>query len=455
MNAEIARARLAGVPKDIREEMLRQRADLPAGTIAVVARFFAALAQRGEHVSAPSRETFATACRSESTLALLLRVLGKHAPSVCLAEGRALRRDYYRNRPAGTAKSEARSEGQGAAPTAARHWPEDWQALLPGLRAAPIKDSSINRHIASINRCAALAPGLKCPPRLGWLFAWKLAERLQDPEESEERSGVTARTAASYIGALVSLGLHGGLEADRLNGMRSVQSHLQRQGRRSPKKKQTRIETLYDAGGYAEVMRVLVGRLEASDRLPDWSAEAATARATAAILAVCTNEPARTGDVAMWTLGDHLVRRPTGQWQLRWRQGKTGYWKEAGTLWQEIGGVIDEHVLGGRPNRQVQQRYEDLKGCNWLSLAPEPHASRWPSEKVKLALGVPLHDLRTLAADYLRYHDPVSAPRLVSVLLGHRSLEAGGEYSALCAETAAQRDWQALRAVHADKVRTS
>lgn len=77
MNADIARARLAGVPKDVREEMLRQRADLPAGAVAVVARFFAALERRGEHVSAPSRETFGTACGSESTLALLLRVLGK------------------------------------------------------------------------------------------------------------------------------------------------------------------------------------------------------------------------------------------------------------------------------------------------------------------------------------------------------------------------------------------
>ncbi|WP_417525584.1 hypothetical protein [Marinovum sp.] len=451
MNAEIARARLAGVPKDVRDEMLRQRADLPPGAIAVVARFFEELERRGEHVSAPSRETFAATCGSESTLALLLRMLGKYAPLVCLAEGRELRRDYYSKRPAGPAKPEKRRAGLGVTPTEARHWPEDWQALLPGLRAAPIKDSSINRHVASINRCAALAPRLTCPPRLGWLFAWELAATLQEPDDSEDRPGVGARTAASYIGALLSLGLHGGLDADRLDGLRSVRSHLQRQGRRLPKRKQTRIEALYEAGGYAKVMRVVVSTLEAADKLPDWSAEAAKARATAAILAVCTNDPARTGDVAMWTLGGPLVRRPTGQWQLRWRQGKTGHWKEAGTLWPEMGAVVDEHILGGRPRRHVQQRYEALKGNNWLSLAPEPYAGRWPSEMVKLALGVPLHDLRTLAADYLRYHDPVAAPRIVAVLLGHRSQEAGGAYSALCAETAAQRDWQALRAVHAGR----
>ena len=80
-----------------------------------------------------------------------------------------------------------------------------------------------------------------------------------------------------------------------------------------PKQKQGRIETLYENGGYAEVLRGVVEQLEVADSLPDWSAAAATARATAAILAVCTNEPARSGDVASWVLGSHLLRRPAGQ----------------------------------------------------------------------------------------------------------------------------------------------
>ena len=58
----------------------------------------------------------------------------------------------------------------------------------------------------------------------------------------------------------------------------------------------------------------------------------------------------------------------------------------------------------------MQRCYENLKGCNWLSLQPAPYASRWPSEKVKQVIGVPLPDLRTLAADYLRSYDPVAAP---------------------------------------------
>ena len=159
--------------------------------------------------------------------------------------------------------------------------------------------------------------------------------------------------------------------------------------------------------------------------------------------------PPGTGDVAAWTLGEHLERQPHGRWRLRWRQGKTGYWKGAGELWPETGAVLDEHILGNRPSRLVQRRFEELRGCNWLSLSEWPYAGRWPSEKVRDAVGVPLHDLQTLAADYLRLHDPVAAPRIVSVLLGHRTQEAGDEYRALCAETAAQKGWQELRAIHA------
>jgi len=137
-----------------------------------------------------------------------------------------------------------------------------------------------------------------------------------------------------------------------------------------PKQKQGRIETLYENGGYAEVLRGVVEQLEVADSLPDWSAAAATARATAAILAVCTNEPARSGDVASWVLGSHLLRRPAGQWQLRWRQGKTGHWKEAGTLWPEISAVVDEHILGGRRVmcNAAMRTSRDAIGCHFSPL---------------------------------------------------------------------------------------
>nr|WP_111298256.1 hypothetical protein [Paracoccus saliphilus] len=451
MDDDLARARLAAVPASMRETMLAHRKELPAGAITTAARFFTILAEQGEHSSAPSRATFEAACRSESTLALLLRLLGRYAPSVCLAEGRALRQEYYRRRPGGSGHQgrtasvalPARSE------TAPRNWPASWLALLPGLRAAAIKDSSISRHIASINRCADMLVNVKCPPRLGWLLAWELSQEARREDAAEGKVAVNDRTAASYIGGLVSLGLHGGLETEALDGMRAVQALLIRKARRIPKQKESRLHDLYGQGGYDEIMRAILRELEEADRLPDWSAEAATARATAAVLAVCMNDPARTGDVAQWTFGEQLVREPWDHWQLRWRQEKTGWWKDAGTLWPEIGQVLDEHILGGRPRRHAHRRYEELRGLNWLSLTPQAYASRWPSERVRDAIGVPLHDLRTLVADYLRMHDPASAPKCLAALLGHRTLDAGKAYQALCVETAAQREWREVRESHA------
>lgn len=459
MKEDIARARLADVPGDIRNRLLAARAELPAGTITAVARFFAVLAERGEMVSAPSRASFEAACASESTLALLLRMLERHAPEVGLAEGRVLRKAYYRARPTEKAAVDRRrsGSGQGRMPRCPepRNWPASWLALMPGLQAAPISDSSIARHIASINRCADMLPELACLSRLGWLLAWEISEALQGRprkaarptavKQGREGAGIGPRTAAGYVGALVSLGLHGGLAAEALEGLRAVQAHLQRQGRRSPKRKTSRIEALYEKGGYAEILRVIGRELDRADALPAWRAEAETARATAAILAVAINMPARTGDVAAWRLGEELVRDPAGDWRLRWRQGKTGHWQDAGTLWPEVGWVLDSHLLGGRPERHVQRRCTELQGMSWLSHAAVPHASRWPSERVDAALGISLHDLRTLAADYLRLHDPASAPDVVSSLLGHATCQAGEAYRALCTETAAQRDWMAVR----------
>ena len=441
MNDDIARARLARVPASLRASMMAQRAELPPGAITAVARFHDILAQRNEEPDLPSRGSFQAACRTESALGLLLRVLERHAPETCLAEGRDLRREWYRHRSGAGGRPRAAAE-TGNTAREVRNWPQAWLALLPGLRAAPIRESSLDRHIASINRCADMVPGLRCPPRLGWLFGWELAEALAE-------AGVSARSAANYIGALVSLGRHGGLDAEALDGLRAIQTNLQRKGRRQPKQKASRLEALYEAGGYKEILRVVRRKLDNADAQPGWRAEAQVARATAAVLAVAVNMPARTGDVASWTFGDQLLREPWGEWHLRWRQEKTGVWLDAGVLWPEVAQVLDLHLLGGRPGRHAQRRYDALRGCNWLRFEAEGYDRRWPSEKVREAIGVPLHDLRTLAADYLRLHDPAKAPGVVSALLGHSTEAAGEAYRALCVETAAQRSWREIRAAHA------
>ena len=449
MHIEIAKSRLKDVPAGVLDALLTHRDDLPAGAITVVNRFFEVLKAQGEHPSAPTRGTFERACQSESTLALLLRTLAKHAPAVCLSEGRVLRAEYYARRPGGSLDANRTApRRRGRAATEPRKWPSEWLALLPGLSDAPVKESSRNQYIASINRCAALLPRIKCPPRPGWLLAMELAREMGRVHPEEGKTAVNPRTAANYISGLISLAKYGGLDEAAISGMQAVQRDLLCKGKRLPKRKDARLNDLHEDGGYEKVMRAIVQHLEDADALPDWTAEAATLRAAAAILAVCVNDPARTGDVSQWTLGEQLIRTPWGSWHLDWEQEKTGNRKLAGELWPEIGRVIDEHILGGRPGRHAHRRYEELRGCNWLSLTPQPYERRWPSERVSDAIGVPLHDLRTLCSDYLRQHDPVDAPQIVSVVLGHRTRDAGKEYDSQCGETASQREWQSIRGEH-------
>lgn len=451
MHIEIAKSRLKDVPAGISDALLTHRDALPAGAITAVNRFFAILKAQGEHPSAPTRRTFELACQSESTLALLLRILAQYAPSVCLSEGRGLRAEYYAMRPGGSRDAHrAAPPRRGRATTEPRDWPSAWRELLPGLRDAPIKESSRNRHIASVNTCAALLPKITCPPRLGWLLSMEFAREMARVHPEEGKQAVNPRTAANYIGGLVALATYGGTDKAAIYGMQAVQRDLLHRGKRLPKRKDARLNGLHEDGGYTKIMHAIVQYLEYADTLPDWTAEAAKLRATAAILAVCVNEPARTGDVAQWVLGEQLIRTPWGAWRLDWQQEKTGNRKRAGELWPEIGKVLDEHILGGRPERHAHRRYEDLRGSNWLSLTPQSFNRRWPSERVAEAIGVPLHDLRTLVADYLRQHDPVSAPQIVSVVLGHRTLDAGKEYASLCGETASQKEWQAIRGAHLD-----
>ena len=194
MRDDIARARLKRVPAPVRDRMMAARAELPPGAITAVARFFDVLADREEDPDLSSRTSFATACGNESALGLLLRMLECHAPEVCLAEGRGLRKAYYRARSSAAGKSgSARSRRR----TEPRNWPAHWVALLPALEEAPIGESTLRRHVASVNRCAALLPDMICPPRIGWLLGWELARTFRD-------EALRPSTIANYLGGLVS-----------------------------------------------------------------------------------------------------------------------------------------------------------------------------------------------------------------------------------------------------------
>lgn len=165
----------------------------------------------------------------------------------------------------------------------------------------------------------------------------------------------------------------------------------------------------------------------------------------AAVCAISINKPGRRGDVGNWRLGDDLVRDPCGTWRLEWTQQKTGHETEAGALWPEVSEILDAYILGGRPERLVHLRYRELGGRYFTTLSEKTAYAKLPTELTKAAIGVPIHDLRTLASDYVRAHDPEAAAGIISAHLGHSSKEAGKAYGTECLAEAGSQAWQRVR----------
>lgn len=118
-----------------------------------------------------------------------------------------------------------------------------------------------------------------------------------------------------------------------------------------------------------------------------------------------------------------------------------------GAIWPEICEILDEWILDGRPDRLIHVRYQELVGRNWLTLDDSAPYRNLPTELTNAAIGVPSHDLRTLAADYMRRHDPARAADVIATHLGHGTRKAGEAYRAECDGAAAQATWQESRTI--------
>ena len=425
---------LAPAPTFIRRDMLENRDNLAPGAAAVIGRFFSIVKARHEPIEAPGAESFRAAAASESTLATLLRALDRHAPDVSTAAARQVRADWYAMRPS---KAPAQARHPPSEEALIASWPIPWQAMYPSLRQARIKDSSRKRYVASISRCAQIVNKGGADECLTFYTAYCLGEAFRADE-----TDVRPVTIANYLEGLIALGRFGGVDAESLDGMRYMRDAYQDEAQMAEKRKVTRINDLMKKGGFEYIAKAIGNLLIQADLLPDHSARKERLLQTAVCCAVDMNKPARTGDMSRWSIGSELRRETDGSWHLAWGQGKTGRITEAGELWPEIAEILDEFILCGRPTRFIHMRYRELVGKNWLTLTDAAKPVKWPSERIQLAIGVPSHDLRTLAADYLRRHNPDIAARTISAHLGHGTLEAGHEYSVDCTSEAAARAWQ-------------
>ena len=437
---------LAHLPAPTRARILADRDRLEPGAAAVMARFWTFLQERREPADAPSAAVFTAAAASESTLATLLRALARYAPEIGTAAARDLRRAYYCKRPSKTiplTDSDSSSRPGIQRPVqsavAGRNWPLQWRAHLPALLAAPIRETSRRRYLASINRCAKLVQSSDYGAGLDLYMAACLAEDI-------EAGGVRPITIAGYLDALIALARAGSAPQDDIDGMRLIRTRLAERAAMGTKRKVARLVALDEAGGHDAIGERLTALQAEASVLPHHSARKQALRQQIALCLIHLQKPARTGDVSRWRLGRDLVRSTDGRWNLQWRQQKTGHDTEAGPLWDEVCEALDELALGGRPARFIHLRYQDLLGRNWLTLTDTDPPAKWPSAMIRDAIGLPSHDLRTLAADLLRRHDPATAGNLISALLGHRSTKAAADYRAMAEAETATRDWQDMRA---------
>lgn len=430
---------LKDAPAAVRRAMIEDEPNLAPGAAHVMSRFWSAVRERKSNPSMPGAEVYRSAAASESTFRCLLRALATYAPQVSTAPARLVSDEWYARRR----KSPVRVAPTAGTPVEA-NWPDSWRRMKSELDAAPIKLSTRKRYIASIDRCASVvAEGLASHTH-GFVAACELAEAfLFHPDEDRRVKPVTA---ANYIEGLIALGAKGGIAEDSLTAMRVILCDLRDQAALAEKNKQERLSGLMEMGGYAHVADKIGDLRSRAQNLPAHGAAHRRCMQQAVVCAVILNKPPRKGDLVSWRFGDQIVRDVDGTWRIEWEQEKTGGETETGGLWPEICDILDEWILDGRPDRLIHVRYQELIGQNWLTLDENEPYRNLPTELTKAAIGVPSHDLRTLAADYMRRHDPAHAADVISTHLGHGTRKAGEAYRAECDGAAAQAIWQASRA---------
>jgi hypothetical protein len=439
---------LKDAPAAVRQAMIEDAPNLAPGAAQVTGRFWSALRAGKGNLAMPAAEAYRAAATSESTFRCLLRALAAYAPHVSTASARFVSDEWYARR---------RKPAKRIFPTVKNpvgaSWPKSWRRMKTQLDAAPIRSSTRKRYIASIDRCATVVAEGLASEQHGFVAACELSEAFLFHPDKTRR--VKPITAANYIEGLIALGTKGRVVEESLTAMRFILSDLRDQAALAEKNKCERLSALMERGGYGHVADKIRELRERAHDLPAHSAARRRCMQQAVVCAVIVNKPPRKGDLVSWRFGEHMVREADGTWRAEWEQEKTGGDTETGAIWPEICEILDEWILDGRPDRLIHIRYQELVGRNWLTLDDNEPYRNLPSELTKAAIGVPSHDLRTLAADYMRRHDPAHAADVITTHLGHGTRKAGEAYRAECEGAASEVIWQKSRAIIVAQAKSS
>ncbi len=428
--------------------------DQPSGLPKSLERFYAHLEAVGRSPAQVETEDFEALSKSRSMHRALLAGLRWYAPDVPLAAARPISQkwDHWLNATYNQKPLKPKRSTQVG--LAAEDWPEAWQDAIPLLDQVTRVDG---------RRLPALAPKTRdsVVQAVGMLAVANIWARKRGVEldgtlspdlfESFTRfmlleREVSARTVADYLERIRMLADRGQLLSSEarltltdLVGALREDAADQEPGKRAALRSFREQFSLTDL-----VKRALALAVEA-DMAPDGTAEAERKRRIAVILALLVNTGDRQGDLSRLTIGEHVSRGEDGEWAIGLRQAKTGRSKDLGPLWALTGALIEAHILAGRPDWQIEDRVNDLNGCNLLSLSETPFHRYYATSVLREEFGISGHLVRTLITDLLRNGRP-DAAWAAQEMLGHSNRWMQATYQSDFRATAAIRQWHLLLA---------
>lgn len=440
---------VARMQDHLREQELPER-----GMAAALNDFYVRLDAAGLPPALVTEEIYDAVATSRSRLRSLLKGLEMFAPDVPLAPAAPVKQRWdawlngkYNAKP----KKEGFSRRVGMAP---QDWPTNWREALPALdKTVRPYGHRLPRPKPKTRDAIISAMGLLAESRR-WAAERDVAVGCDPVEELFEvyqrylllERAVSFRTAADYFERIRMFFVRAGLfKAAGLEALADITGTLVEEAADQDPGKWQSIREFRKEFMLADVLHRAVAADSEAQKYPGHTTKALRLRQQAVSYALLVNTGDRQGDLRTFRIGIDIVRSPCGYWRHGICQSKTDNRKEIGLLWPGTCALIDAHVLADRPDWMINQRVEDLHGCNLLTLTDAVLNNGFINRRLEKDFKISGHLVRTLITDLIRRAHP-DALWAAREMLGHTDRFMQEIYRSDFAESAAVRAMDQLYA---------
>lgn len=447
--------RMPHAPKPVVKRMqdhLRDGGTIARGTAAALNEFYGLLAQAGLAPGQVTEQIYRDAARSRTRFRYLIAGLRKFAPKVPLAPSIPVKQGWDRWLNETYNKKDTIAEVTHRIGLPPEDWPTSWQAGLPALDRSVRPYGDRRRPLAErTKRKVISAVGLIARARL-WAMDRGVHVSDQPSEELfeaflhylEEERNVSYGTARDYLESALMFFLRAGLLDDESFGVLCrLTSMLHAEANDRDPSKWARLTEFRKRFTLADVLHLAMAASESANDLAGNSAAAFNARQKGMIYALLVNTGDRQGDLREYRIGDHLVRDDDLGWCHGIRQGKTKRKKEIDALWPGTSELIDQHILGDRPEWMLKARLAEVDGLNLLTLSDRTVNPGYINRRLASDFRLHGHLVRTLIADLIRRARP-DALWALQQMLGHSNRFSQRVYRADFDESRSVQQFDAL-----------